>query len=147
MKVLFQNGLGGYIGKIDGLVYCYSRQMGKVYARKRVYPTITDSHRQFGSVNANLFAINPAQGFKDDMYFYMTRYRALRSAKKSLQTWSNLYMKLMYDMAKADSSINLRTLTREEIYTRNLPCISVKKAVEAGLLPEVYDYEVYEHEI
>jgi hypothetical protein len=63
------------------------------------------------------------------------------------EKWSSFYMKLMYDMAKADNSIILSTLTREEIYTRELPCISVKRAVEAGLLPVVYDYQSFDREI
>jgi hypothetical protein len=53
----------------------------------------------------------------------------------------------MYNMAKADPGIDLKTLTREYIYMHDLPCISVKKAVEAGILPEVYMYEAYSNEI
>ena len=35
MKVSFQYGLAGYTGKADGLVYCYRRRQGIVYARKK----------------------------------------------------------------------------------------------------------------
>ncbi|GAB1468437.1 hypothetical protein MASR2M64_11640 [Candidatus Cloacimonadota bacterium] len=147
MKVSFQYGLAGFTGKMDGLVFCYNRYLGKVYARKRVYPTLTAHHEKFGSVNANLFAIQPSQGYKDNMYVYMKRYATLKGPKTMMLTWSNLYMKLMYDMAKADATIDLRTLTREEIYLRDLPCISVQKAVLAGLLPRVYDWQSFVHEL
>lgn len=56
-------------------------------------------------------------------------------------------MKIMYDMAKQDSTIDLKTLTRDEIYARDLPCISIRKAVEAGLLPPIFDYVSYTHEL
>jgi len=147
MKVIYKYGLGGYRGRMDGVVMCYNRYLGRAYARKQTYPRITAKNREFGSVTANLFKIKPSLGYRQDLYFYMTRYRGLNDANLNLSTWSNFYLKLMYDMAKADGSINLQTITREEIYTRDLPCISVQKAVEAGLLPVVYGYEEYTHEM
>jgi hypothetical protein len=47
----------------------------------------------------------------------------------------------MANMAKLYPEIDLKTITREQIYQENLPCISVKKAVEAGVLPQVNGYE------
>ena len=38
--------------------------------------------------------------------------------------------------------IDLATITREFIYANDLPCISVKRAVEAGLLVPVSGYEM-----
>ena len=147
MRVTYKYGIGGYRGKMDGAVLCYDRYLGRSYARRWVYPTITEKNKAFGNVNANLFRIKPSQGYRNDLYFYLTRYRNLNDAKQGLRAWSSFYMKLMYDMAKADDSINLMTITREEIYSRDLPCISVKKAVDAGLLPVVYGYEDFTHEI
>mgnify|MGYP006987161020 CR=1 FL=1 len=48
-------------------------------------------------------------------------------------------LNLARDMAKWDNIIDLLSLSREEIYTRDLPCLSVARAVEAGLPPVVYD--------
>ena len=64
-----------------------------------------------------------------------------------MRSWVNMYLKLMREMAKQDPSIDLLTLTREEIYTRALPCISIKRAVDAGLLPVVYDYSHLDREM
>lgn len=147
MRVTYKYGIGGLRGRADGMVFCYNRYLGRPYTRKMVYPKITEKNVSFGNVTANIFRINPSQGYRDDMYYYMARYRNLNEANMSLITWSNFYLKLMYDMAKADNTIDLRTLTREEIYSRDLPCISVKKAVEAGLLPVVYDYRSFTHEL
>jgi len=147
MKVVYKYGLGGYRGRMDGVVLCYDRYLGSAYARKMAYPKITEKNKAFGSVNANLFKIKPSQGYRNDLYFYMARYRNLTEATQGMRSWSSFYMKLMYEMAKADPGIDLRTITREEIYAQDLPCISVKKAVEAGLLPVVYGYADFSHEM
>ena len=51
-----------------------------------------------------------------------------------------LFLKLMWAMAKM-RGLDLEFLTRETIESENLPCRSVKDAVEAGLLPMVKGYE------
>jgi hypothetical protein len=43
--------------------------------------------------------------------------------------------------------VDLRTISRETIYQNDLPCKSVKQAVEAGLLPVVKGYERMNAEI
>jgi hypothetical protein len=42
---------------------------------------------------------------------------------------------------------DLKTLTRQQIYDDNLPCKSVKSAVEAGFLPEVLNYQLLDNGI
>lgn len=148
MKVTFQYGLAGYTGKLDGLVFCNNRELGKAYARKYRYPRLTEGNERIGSVTSALFALKPSKAYQDDMYLYRKRYNALReNSGCPVRSWSAMYLKLMYRMVKADGSIDLRTLTREELYARKLPCISVKMAVEAGLLPAVYAYTELTHEL
>jgi hypothetical protein len=43
--------------------------------------------------------------------------------------------------------VDLSTITREFIYENDLPCISVKRAVEAGLLTPVNGYELLTQEM
>jgi hypothetical protein len=50
-------------------------------------------------------------------------------------------MKLMFSMAKTIPEIDLSTITKQEIYDFELPCLSVNRAVDAGLLPEVKGYK------
>jgi hypothetical protein len=148
MKVTFQYGLAGYTGKADGLVYCYSKELGRVYARRNTYPKLTAENERVGSITAALFAIKPSKAYINDLYPYRARYNALReNHQHPMRSWSALYLKMMYNMAKEDPTIDLRTLTREEIYSRDLPCISIKSAVEAGLLPEVFGYEGFTGEL
>jgi len=47
----------------------------------------------------------------------------------------------MWMLARINPEVDLATLTRDDIFTLDLPCISVKRAVEAGLLPRVKGYE------
>lgn len=142
MKVSFQYGLGGYTGKADDLVYCYHRKLGIVYARKQRYPKLNDNNVKIGATTRNLHSLKPSEGYKNDLRTYIARHNALKNTQKQqYYSWVNLYLKLMADMAKSDPAINLLTLSREYVYVHDLPCINVKKAVEAGLLIPVYDYQ------
>ena len=122
MKATFQYGLASMTGKNGEIVYCLDRNLNRVYVRRYVYPELSEHHHYVGSVTKHLFALQPSAGYIEDMKLYLLRYRSLRfGANVNIRSWSNLYSKLMRDMAKADSSINLLTITREEIYTRDLP--------------------------
>ncbi|PKN78978.1 MAG: hypothetical protein CVU48_06625 [Candidatus Cloacimonetes bacterium HGW-Cloacimonetes-1] len=148
MKVTFQYGLAGYTGKADGLVFCYSRTLGRVYARRNTYPRLTPENERVKSITSSLFAIQPSKAYCDDLRFYISRYNSLReNHAHPVRSWPELYLKLMYKMAKTIPNIDLFTMTREYIYEHELPCISIKSAVEAGLLPAVYDYTRFNSEI
>lgn len=146
MKTSFQPGVPNILGKYGELIYCRSSVSEKVFARRYSYPKLTDYNHQTGRITKNLFALCPSDDYKSDMQLYLMRYKTLRyGANKKIRAWSMLYLKIMRDMAKQDPSIDLVTLTKEEIYVRNLPCICVKSAVDAGLLPKVLRYETYNH--
>ena len=142
MKVNFKYGLSGYTGKADDWVCCYDRISGKIYARKRVYPRLTEENARIANISRNIFALQPSEVYKNDLRLYLLRYNGLKVNRyKQLRSWVNLYHLLMANMAKLYPEIDLKTITREQIYQENLPCISVKKAVEAGVLPQVNGYE------
>lgn len=148
MRARFTNGVGAYSGKMDGVVFCHYRREGMVLARKYTYPTLTENNHRLGGTTANLHSIKPSEGFKNDLRIYLGRYNALRENEgRYVRSWVNMYLKLMREMARRDGSIDLLTLRREEIYTRDLPCISVARAVDAGLLPVVYDYAHLDREL
>ena len=141
MKVKMQYGMPAISGQVGELVYCYNKLTGKMYARRYEYPTLTENHHKMGGVAKNLFAIKPSEDYKYDCRTYAYQLASLRSNKSvNIWTWSNCYLHLMYAMAKALPELDLSTLTREEIYAQDLPCISIKRAVEAGLLEKVKDY-------
>jgi len=67
---------------------------------------------------------------------------------KPMRTWTNVYNKLMFAMQKAmPETVDLKTITREQIYEQNLPCKTLKAAIEFGLLPAVKDYEYWDKPI
>jgi len=109
---------------------------------------IGENQNRFHLIMQNLGKLNPDFYYKEDLSFYLELYNQLPQNKYgSVICWNNLFMKLMFTMAKTLSDIDLRTLTKQEIYDRNLPCLSVKVAVEAGLLPVVKGYDRFDNQI
>jgi hypothetical protein len=142
MKVKMQYGMPPFSGQAGELVYCYNKRTGRMYARRYEYPTLTENHHKMGGVAKNLFKIKPSDDFKFDCRTYAYLYATSRKNNGVLiWTWSNCFMHLMYALAKAMPEIDLSTLTREQIYQQDLPCISIKRAVEAGLLEKVDNYQ------
>ncbi|MDI9525161.1 MAG: hypothetical protein QM218_06660, partial [Candidatus Cloacimonadota bacterium] len=58
-----------------------------------------------------------------------------------LSTWPNVYMKLMRALKGQYPELDFKTLTREEVLERQLPCRTIAAAVEAGYLEKVPGYE------
>jgi len=130
-----------FSGKADGMVYYFNRRLGKIIAREYVKPRANKNNQRFKDVAANLKALNPSEGFRMDLSVYVDIYNsAVRNWEKPLLNWHNAYLKLMWAMAR-DLHLDLATLTREQIETQELPCITVMDAVEAGYLPPVTSYE------
>jgi hypothetical protein len=74
----------------------------------------------------------------------MIGYNKLKANEdRPVQCWNNLYNKLMFAMQRT-MGIPLAEITREMITDLDLPCSSVKAAVEAGLLPWVNGYERFD---
>lgn len=148
MKVSYNEGMGVLSGKFSEIVYCFSRRFGYKYARKRVYPTLTHVNEAIGSKSRAIWALSPSEAYQKDLKEYVWAYDSMRKNYRTpLRAWSCLYTKLMYQMEKAFPELDLRTINREYIYEHDLPCISIKKAVEAGLLTKVKDWESLDHEL
>lgn len=148
MKVGFKDGMGILSGKYSEIVYCHSRRYGYTYARKRVYPTLSSVNEAIGSKSANIWMLNPSEAYKQDLRDYVQAYDEMRNNyRMPLRSWSCLYTKLMYLVERAYPEVDLRTITRDYIYANDLPCISIKKAVEAGLLKPVKGWERMDNEL
>ncbi|HOH47212.1 MAG TPA: hypothetical protein PLX59_05180 [Candidatus Cloacimonadota bacterium] len=142
MKVRFQCGMPALSGAVGELVYCWDKRSGQAYARRRKYPKLSEHHHQTGSITANLHRIKPSEAYKNDLIRYLWTYQNSEfMERKPAVSWVNLYLRLMYQMARQRPEIDLRTLNRADIYEQELPCITVRRAVEAGLLPEVGYWE------
>jgi len=149
MKATRANLLGEFTGKLDGLIYYRNPRSGKLYVRRRWKVKPTAQTAVFTSSVRAVYALNPSPAYIRDLKDYMLQYNLLSEIRpKPAWAWTNIYMRLMYAMQKAmPESVDLCTLTRQQIYAQNLPCRSVKAAVEAGLLPVVKGYERFMAEI
>ena len=132
MEVVFKNMLKAYSGKCDGLVYYYNSRLDRVLCRKHVIPRQNTHNRRMAAISRNLKALNPSPEFRKDLKLYAALYQ---DAPLSGQ---NVYIKLMYTLGRV-YGVDLATLTREQI--TELPCATVKQAVEAGFLAPVPGYE------
>ncbi|MDD2229956.1 MAG: hypothetical protein PHY48_11145 [Candidatus Cloacimonetes bacterium] len=137
MKVTLKAGLKGYSGKMDDVIYYYHPRLGRTLMRrkpKNVKPTpMNDTYR---SVSKNLKALEISEAYKADFSTYLSK---LRDEQEHIHyvSWYNLFIKMMWAMQAANPEVNLATLSRAQIEQENLPCKSVKDAVEAGLLQQV----------
>ena len=147
MEVQFKNLLHAYSGKCDGLVYYYNRRLNKVIARRLPNRKPHAGNAQLSSISRNLKALAPGEGYITDLKIY-TELLRLKSgaAGMAIYAWSNTFRKLMYSLA-AKYQVDLATITRSEIFTRNLPCITVRAAIEDGLLDVVQGYERFTAEM
>jgi hypothetical protein len=141
MKAKAKFGLTGYTGNVDDMIF-YTLPNSDVMIGRRKPTSFTPSthHNDYRLIALNLKKIQPSTAYKNDFKVYTALYKELPEGKKSVSGWYNLYIALLWDMQKA-GVVNLKTLTRSQIVNNNLPCKTVKAAVEAGYLPEVINYE------
>jgi hypothetical protein len=145
MKVKYRNALKSYQGKNDGMVYYYNSRLKKSICRRYAYPKITQNNLHFAQINQNLKELNPSEGYKSDLKMYANIIKADKKEKGYI-CWNNVYRKLMFALAK-DKDLDLGSLTREDIYSQNLPCKTVKESIEAGYLSPVEGYQTFVHEL
>ena len=146
MRAYFKNMLQAYRGTCDGLVYYYNPRLQRIIVRPHVKPRPSAQTRRFAAIAKNLKALAPSEAFKTDMTVYTDIYNRRLGSKSRpehiLSNWYNAYMKMMYALPKAEPYIDLEAITRAQIEANDLPCRSVKRAVEAGLLEAVPGYEL-----
>jgi len=140
--------INGYSGKADDSIIYYVRKTNSFYVKKRPHSYRGENQNKFREIMRNLSTIKPDFYYKEDFGFYLELYNQLPDKKYSaVMTWCNLYMKVLFTMAKTLPGIDLSTITKQQMYDNDLPCLSVKKAVEAGLLPVVKGYTRFDNEI
>lgn len=143
MKATRANLLGEFTGKLNDLIYYRRKPGGKIYVRKQFTFENHPGQPAFASAQKAIYALKPSAGYKRDLKDYLILYNRLpKNAESNAQSWTNIYNKLMFAMQKAfPEQVQLKNISRELISQQNLPCRTVRDAIEAGLLPEVRDYE------
>ncbi|HOH47544.1 MAG TPA: hypothetical protein PLX59_06845 [Candidatus Cloacimonadota bacterium] len=138
MKAVFKNMLMGYSGSCDGIIYYYSPKHRVIIARRRSTRR-SSSQDRLAAVARQLRALQISEAYKEDLRRYAAQYKLERN-DYSLNTWTNVMNKLFWALAR-EYSLDLRYLSREDIFREDYPVKTVKEAVEAGLLPRVKGFE------
>lgn len=149
MKVYLKNMVQGFTGSVDGLIYYTDKRTGKVYVRKAF--TFKDHPGQptFREVQRQIYLLYPTKAYQFELKDYCSYYNNLQeNSNKPVFSWCHIFNKLMWNMQKKfPETVDLRQITREIVYKEQLPCISLRAAIEAGLLPMVEGYERWEAKI
>ncbi|MDD4224000.1 MAG: hypothetical protein PHD87_05380 [Candidatus Cloacimonetes bacterium] len=147
MKATRANLLGEFTGKLDDLIYYRRKPGGKIYVRRQFKFKNHPGQPGFASAQKAIYALAPSEAYKRDLKDYLILYNQLPgNADNNAQSWTNIYNKLMFAMQK-NLQVPLKNISRAQIAQQNLPCRTVKEAIEAGLLPEVRDYERFTNPI
>lgn len=148
MKVMFKNLIQGYTGKADDYVIYYNRRLNCVIMRERPVYRNHPAQSPFRAVMKNLKALNPSQAYRRDAAAYVEQYNKLPASRNCiLVSWANLYQRIMWMMKRVMPEVDLAALNKEQILLQELPCKSIKAAVDAGLIPRVRGYGAWDSEI
>jgi hypothetical protein len=145
MKVTFCYGVKGYRGNVDGMLFYEDKRTGVTYGRKEFTFENHPGQPQFRNVQQQIYAIKPSEDFIENLRDYLYYYNHLPENRlHRLRSWTNVYNKIMFAMQKAmPETVDLKTITREQVYEQNLPCKTLKAAIDAGYLPKVRGWEGY----
>lgn len=148
MKVTFKYGISGFTGKVDGNSVYFHKEAGRFIVRRIGKFVIKPQNTEFRSVQKNLWDIHPTEAYKNDLRLYIAAYKKLpHKNKPHFITWNNAWQAMLYEMQRLVPGIDLRTLTRQDIYDNDLPCLNVAAAVNAKLLYPVQDYQLLTNDI
>ena len=149
MKVKYRYQLQGYSGNVDGMIYYFDKRSGVTLARRKFTFKNHPEHPGFRSIQKQIYAIQPSRDYIYNLSDYINEYNAMpENVLKPLRAWTNLFNKLMFAMQKTmPDLVDLKTITREQIYEQNLPCKTLKDAIDNGLLPIVDGYDRWDKQI
>ncbi|HOH97174.1 MAG TPA: hypothetical protein PL188_02570 [Candidatus Cloacimonadota bacterium] len=151
MKTTFKYGIGTYSGTIDSITFGSYKKGTVCIARKHVIPRSTEQNQELGTISKNLSSIyaDVSQDYKDDLKTYAYLYGQRHTPKNQLPPKSyGLFVKLLYILQDENSgTVDLKTLTCNDIKTLFPEIVSVADAVENGFLPRVEGAELLDAEM
>ena len=140
MKVKFKYGIGTYSGTLDELTFGSYFKNRVCIARKYVVPRLTDQNSLIGSKMKNLAVIygNVSANYKIELKQYASLHSVLTPKGKIPATSYALWVKMMFQFAKADPEhIDLTSLTYTDLQTVGDDIISIASAVNSGFMDNV----------
>lgn len=141
MKATVKEGLKGFSGKLDGAIYYYHPRLRRTLMRKAPEMPKQPQNDDYRDISRQIKALQPSEGYRSDFRFYLNQ---LRDSDESvlLPSWYSLYVKMLWAMqAKYPDVVNLKTLTKAQVTEQQLPCRTVRAAIEDGLLVAVPGYQ------
>ena len=131
----FDNKDGNYI------IY-YNSKLDKYIVRRKVIPKPNINNELMNEIFNFAKRIDISEEYKENCRKYIQRYNSeYHSQGKPMNTWPNVYLKVMRDMLKEYPDLDIKKLTREEIIKKNLPCQSIASAIDARYLNKVRDWQ------
>lgn len=141
MKVTFKYNIGTYSGTLNGMTYGSFRDGNLCIGRQWVQPMVTPQQTALGTIAKNLSLLysEASTAWKNDLKTYAYKYGKEHVGKTELPpTAYALFMKMMYAYRdQAAPNVDLDTLAFSDLETLVAPLLTVKGAVDAGLLPAV----------
>ena len=105
-------------------------------------PKYTPSNDIIKDIFAFAKRIELSEGYLKDCREYIFQFnRKNRRQGRAMSTWPNVFMKVMRATMKSYPDLDLKTLTREEIIAKNLPCRSIYESINVGYLEKVRGYD------
>ncbi len=147
MKAYVKAGIKGFSGKLDGAIYYYHPRLKRTLMRKAPKMPIQPQNLDYRDISRQIKALDPSEGYRNDFRSYLNALRE-RDESVRLPSWYGLYIKMLWAMqAKYPELVNLKSITRDSIIEHDLPCRSVRRAVEDSLLPDIPGYKYLDREI
>jgi len=147
MKATVKEGIKGFSGKLDGAVYYYHPRLKRTLMRKMPKMPVQAQNHLYRDVARQIKNLEPSSAYRNDFRSYFTQLRE-RDENINLPSWYSLYVKMLWAIqAKYPAQVDLKTITKEQVHSQNLPCISVKAAIEDGLLPQIPGWEYYDKQM
>jgi len=141
MKATVKEGLKGFSGKLDGAIYYYHPRLKRTLMRKAPNMPKQPQNEDYRNISRQIKALQPSEAYRSDFKIYLNILRD-RDESVLLPSWYSLYVKMLWAMqAKYPEAVNLKTLTKAQVTEQQLPCRSVRAAVEDGLLVAVPGYQ------
>ena len=147
MKVTVKDGIKGFSGRLDGAIYYYHPRLKRTLMRRQPKMPAQPQNADYATIAQRIKALNPSSAYRYDFKIYLSTLRD-HDDQVTYPSWYSLFVKMLWALqAKYPSQVDLKTLTRSQIIQQELPCVTVRDAVENGLLPMVPGIEYLDHQI
>ncbi|HQQ68158.1 MAG TPA: hypothetical protein PLX77_04950 [Candidatus Cloacimonadota bacterium] len=145
MKATVKHGIIGFSGKLDGAIYYYHPGLKRTLMRRAPKMPLQPQNNEFRDISRQIKLITPSPAYQNDFRTYLSSLRD-RDSSIRLPSWYGLFVKMLWAMqTKYPLQVDLKTITRDQCL--QLPCRSVKAAIEDELLAAIPGYQYLDSEI